>query len=112
MACRLALPSQSGEPLLALDQRQVAQVGTVVLQQVEGVQHRLWTPPLAPQRPEVRHPVVSGDHHLAVDQERLRLEVSGGFDNGREAVGPVMAVAREAADAEPSLRPSADSRHA
>ena len=26
---------------------------------------------------------------FAVDQERSRLEASGGFDNGREAVGPV-----------------------
>ena len=60
---------QSGEPLLALDQRQVAQVGTVVLQQVEGIQHRLWTPAFAPQCPEVRHPVVTRNHHLAVDQE-------------------------------------------
>ena len=33
---------QSGEPLLALDQRQIAQIGTVVLQQVEGIQQRLW----------------------------------------------------------------------
>ena len=33
---------QSGEPLLAFDQRQVAQVGTIVLQQAEGIQQRLW----------------------------------------------------------------------
>jgi len=32
---------QSGEPLLAFMQRQVAQVITVMLQQVEGAEHRL-----------------------------------------------------------------------
>jgi hypothetical protein len=31
-------------------------------------------PASAPQRVEVRRPVVAGDHRLAVDQERLRLE--------------------------------------
>jgi hypothetical protein len=54
--------------------------------------------PLAPQRAEVRHPVVAGDHRLAVDQEGLRLDAERGINDGREAVGPVMAVAREAAD--------------
>ena len=90
---------QSGEPLLTLDKRQVAQVGTVVLQQVEGIQHYLWTPAFAPQRPEVRHPVIAGNHHLAVDQERMCLKASSSFDNSREAVGPVVAVVGEAADA-------------
>jgi hypothetical protein len=52
-----------------------------------------------PQPMEVRCPVVAGDHRLAVDQERLRLEASGGFDNGREAVGPIMAALGEAANA-------------
>jgi hypothetical protein len=28
---------------------------------------------------EVRRPVVAGDHNLAVDQERSRLEASGGY---------------------------------
>ena len=37
----LPLGEQSGEPPLAFDQRQVAQVNTVVLQQVEGIRHRL-----------------------------------------------------------------------
>ena len=36
---------------------------------------------------------------LAVNQERLRLDAAGGVNYGREAVGPVMAVASEAADA-------------
>src|SRR4029077_5935173 len=52
----------------------------------------------APQRAEVRRPVVAGDHRLAVDQERRRLDAGLGINNGREAIGPVMAVAREAAD--------------
>ena len=55
--------------------------------------------PSAPQRVEVRRPVVADDHHLAVDQERRRLDASSGVNDSREAVGPVMAVAREAANA-------------
>ena len=90
---------QSGEPPLALDQRQIAQVVAVMLDQVEGVQHRLMAPASAPQRMEVRRPVVTGDHGLAVEQERLRLEAGGGVNDGGEAVGPVKAVAGEAADA-------------
>ena len=61
---------QSGEPPLALDQRQVAQVVAVMLDQVEGDSTASWPRRLAPQRAEVRHPVVAGDHRLAVDQER------------------------------------------
>ena len=91
---------QSGEPLLALDQRQVAQVRTVVLQQVKRIQHCLRASVSAPQRMEVRPAVVSGDHDFAVDQERVCLKAGGGFDNGREAVGPVVAVPGEAADAQ------------
>jgi hypothetical protein len=40
-----------------------------MLDQVEGEQHRLMSPAFAPQRAEVRHPVVARDHRLAVDQE-------------------------------------------
>jgi hypothetical protein len=36
------------------------------------------TAALAPQRMEVQHPVIAGDHDLAVDQERLRLERAAG----------------------------------
>ena len=41
----------------------------------------------------------TGNHDLAVDQERRGPDAEGGINDGREAVGPVMAVAREAADA-------------
>ena len=52
---------------------------------------------------EVQHPVIAGDHDLAVDQERLVS--GGGFDNSQEAVRPVMAVECEAAETgEPSRR--------
>jgi hypothetical protein len=40
----LGLADQLGEPSLALDQRQVAQVVAVMLDQVEGVQYRLMAP--------------------------------------------------------------------
>ena len=65
-----------------------------MLDQVEGVQHRLMTSALGPQRAEVRRPVVAGDHRLDV----RRFDAEGSIHDGREAVGPVMAVAREAAD--------------
>ena len=39
------------------------------------------------------------DHGLAVDHERLRLEAERSMNDGREAVGPVMAVAGEAMNA-------------
>ena len=48
---------------------------------------------------EVRRAVLSANHDLAVDQERVSLKASGGFDNGRETVGPIIAVAGEAANA-------------
>jgi hypothetical protein len=61
-------------------------------------------PSSVPQRMEVRRPVVAGDHSLAVDHERLRLDASGGIDNGRETIGPVMAALGEATTRAPSRR--------
>ena len=55
----LGLADQLGEPSLALDQRQVAQVVAVMLDQVEGVQNRLMSSAFTPQRAEVRRPVVA-----------------------------------------------------
>ena len=46
-----------------------------------------------------RRPVIMGDHGLAIDQERRRLDAERSVNNGREAVRPVMAVACKAADA-------------
>ena len=54
--------------------------------------------PPGAQRMEVRPPVIADNHRLAVDQERLRLEVLRSINDGRETVGPVIAVACEAAD--------------
>ena len=59
---------------------------------------------LAPQRMKVRRPVVADNHDLAIDQERGGPEVRGGFDNSREAVGPVIAVTGEATDRAPFRR--------
>ena len=42
--------------------------------------------------------IVAGDHRLAVDQERLRLDAVRSINDGREAIDPIMTVAREAAD--------------
>ena len=83
----LGLADQPGQPLLARDQRQVAQIVVFVQEQVEGEQHRIMARPAA-QRTEVRHPVGAGDHRLAVDQERLRLEAQRSLDDGREAARP------------------------
>jgi hypothetical protein len=53
-----------------------------MLQQVEGVQHRFMSPAFAPQRIEVWRPVVAGDHRLAVDQQRSRVETTdSGYNN-------------------------------
>jgi len=70
-------------------------------------------PAWAAQRMEIRRAVAADDHSLAINQARVRLKASGGFDNGRETVSPVIAVAGEAADelANPCA-PSADSRRA
>jgi hypothetical protein len=48
-------------------------------------------------------PSSRANHRLAIDQKRRRLEAESSVNNDREAIGPVMAVAREAADA-PSRR--------
>jgi len=63
------LAEQSGEPPLALDQLQLAQVVAVMLDQIEGEQHCLMASASAPQRMEVRRPVVAGDHRLAIDAD-------------------------------------------
>ena len=57
-----------------------------MLDQVEGVQHRLMAAAAAPQRMKVRRPVVVGDLRLAVDQARRGLDAEGGVNDGREAV--------------------------
>ena len=57
----------------AFDQRQVAQIVAVMLQQVEREQHRFMCPVFTPQRMEVRRPVVAGDYRLAVDREDCAL---------------------------------------
>ena len=57
---------QSGEPPLAFDQRQVAQVVAVMLDQVEGEQHRL-VDMASPSADEVEHPVVAHNNRRAVD---------------------------------------------
>ena len=46
---------------------------------------------------EIRCAVIAGDHRLAVDQERRRLDAECSVNDGRDV--PVMAVAGEAADA-------------
>ena len=95
---RLALPSS----FLSRRLRSISgfsRRSTPSFDQVKGEQHRLMAPASAPQRMKVRCAVVAGDHGLAVDQGRLRLEAERGVNDCREAVGPVMAVAGEAPDA-------------
>jgi hypothetical protein len=98
MARRLALPiSLASRRLRSISGR--SRRSSPLLDQVEGAQHRLTAPASAPQRTEVWRPVVAGDHRLAVDQERRRLDAVRSLNDGREAIRPVMTVAREAADA-------------
>jgi hypothetical protein len=42
--------------------RDVDQVVAVMLDQIEGIQHRLMATVFAPQRMEIRHALVAGDH--------------------------------------------------
>jgi hypothetical protein len=84
MARPLRLAEQLLEPPLALDQRQVAQVLAVVLDQIKGVQHRLMTPTFASERVEVGCSVLVGDHGFAVNQERCGLDAAGSVNDGRE----------------------------
>ena len=83
----------------ARSKQHVAQIVVVKFDQVEGEQYRLLATLLAPQRMEVRCPVLAGNHGLAVDQERMRVDAKRGVNDGGEAVGPVMTVAGEAVDA-------------
>ena len=75
-----------------------------MLDQVEGEQHCFMSLAFAPQRTEVRRPVVASDHELAI--KRRCLEAVRGINDSREAIGPVMAAAREAG---PVVRPGAPS---
>jgi hypothetical protein len=68
-----------------------------VLDQVEGEQHRLTA--LAPKRLEVRRPVIAGDPDLAVGPGTIALVLECSVNKVGEAIGPVVTVAREAADA-------------
>jgi hypothetical protein len=67
--CVLRPADQSGQPPLALDQRQVAKVRTVMLDQVEGEQHRLMAPAFAPQRAEVRCPILNSAKSKKMDRD-------------------------------------------
>jgi hypothetical protein len=69
-----------------------------MLDQVEGVEHHRMAVAPGAQRMEVRPSIIAGNHRLAVDQERDGLDAERGINDGREAIGPVMAAAREAAD--------------
>jgi hypothetical protein len=65
------------EPPLALDQRQVAQIDAVMLDQIERVQHRLMAAALAPQRMEVRRPVVASDLEAIQMREKAKRLPAG-----------------------------------
>jgi hypothetical protein len=58
------------QPPLSLDRRQVAKVVALMLDQVEGVQHRLATPASAPQRMEVRRSSNNRDHRAKGRHQR------------------------------------------
>ena len=86
------------EPPLALDQRQVAQIVAIMLDQVEGMQLRLMALGSAARgspasRRRGRSPTSPS---IRNDDALMR---SSGVNDSREAVGPVMTVAREAANA-------------
>ena len=90
----------------ARSKQYVAQIVVVKFDQVEREQYRFLAALLAPQRMEVRCPVLAGNHNFAIVQERMRVDPKRGVNDGGEAVGPVITVAGETVDAHPGA-PSA-----
>ena len=89
-----------GEQALALLEGRAPQVLAVEEQEVEGDQHGPVAAALAEgdaQGPEVRDTALL-DHCLAVDIRRSDLQLRGGLGDGREALGPIEAVARQERD--------------
>ncbi|MET0705298.1 MAG: hypothetical protein ABWY82_00420 [Tardiphaga sp.] len=69
-----------------------------MLDQVEGVEHHRMAIAPGAQRMKVRPPVIADNHRLAVNQKRCGIDAKGGIYDGREAIGPIVAVAGEAPD--------------
>src|SRR6478609_2854422 len=91
-------PSRAFSRRLRSIKRLLAQVSAVLFEQVECDQHHLACAAAAAQRWEVRRAVLVEDPGLAVDQAGRVRHAKRGFYDGREAVGPVVAVLGEAAD--------------
>src|SRR4051812_171637 len=82
------LAQQLRELPLPVQQPRVAQVFALMLDQIEREQHRIMVEAAAVQRLEIRKAIISAHHHLAIDQERLRLDAAGGLHDSRKPGGP------------------------
>src|SRR5262249_18408688 len=71
-------------------ERLAAQIVTVQLDQIEGVQEYARVMAPIPDAVEAGHAFVVAGDRLAVDDARARAQVCQGLDNQREAVGQVV----------------------
>jgi hypothetical protein len=88
---------QPRQALIAAAERQVPEVFTVELQEVEGVEHRTADSAVAVQCVEDRDAIRSTDHGLAVERERTCPKLRRGAGNRGVTSVPVVAAAREEA---------------
>ena len=80
---------QVAEQRLARGERVMPQVVAVKLDQVKGVQENAIIVPATPDALEIRDPVVTTSHRLAVDDTRTRGQLGQCLDNERKATGQV-----------------------
>jgi hypothetical protein len=98
---RLAILQQPRQRSLAIEKRAIAQILTIVLDQVEGVRARGPRSLASTQLVEARQTVRPQHHCLAVDREALGLDALGGGSDSCQSCGQVNRVAR----IEPQCRP-------
>jgi len=96
----LSLGNDFLEQGLALGQRQLPEVITVEVKQIERDHHNLFGPPLefVQQHREVRGAVRCRDHHLAIDDRRSGVDVPRVGCDLSETIGPVIAAPGEYLD--------------
>src|SRR5215207_1100221 len=98
---------------LAIDQRDVREVGAAEIQEIKGIKGHPVRPPCLErllQGGEARNAALLLDDHLAVDQRRAELQPSQSLGHRFEAVGPVQALPGEQvypAPVDPCLQPIA-----
>jgi hypothetical protein len=91
---------QFAEPLLADLQRLVPHVHTVIREKVKGVQPHVRIAFAAVEGVEIGDPIRPQDYGLTIDDERGLAQPQGSLNDQGKALGPIMPVAGEQADAD------------